>query len=98
VIDRGTPAASALGDAPHRVLARWPIRKGDRYDGHHHDRSNRASPDESDEEDRARRAGFYLPTFVTSIPALALYGSVHNPDYVIGPGPDTGVLWGGPSK
>jgi hypothetical protein len=31
--------------------------------------------------------GFYLLTFVTSIPALALYGSVHNPDYVIGPGP-----------
>jgi hypothetical protein len=38
--------------------------------------------------------GFYLVTFI-SIPTLALYGAVHSPDYVVGPGPDTGVLWGG---
>ena len=37
---------------------------------------------------------FYLLTFV-SIPTLALYAPVHNPNYVVGPGPDTGVLFGG---
>jgi hypothetical protein len=36
----------------------------------------------------------YLLTFV-SIPTLGLYGSVHDPNYVLGPGPDTGVLVGG---
>jgi Domain of unknown function (DUF4386) len=40
--------------------------------------------------------GFYLITFVTSIPALALYGPVLNdPNYIVGPGADTRVLWGG---
>jgi hypothetical protein len=37
---------------------------------------------------------FYLLTFV-SIPTLALYGPVHDPKYIVGPGPDTGVLLGG---
>src|ERR671927_127496 len=36
----------------------------------------------------------YLLTFV-SIPTLALYGPVHDPNYIVGPGPDTGVLLGG---
>jgi hypothetical protein len=36
----------------------------------------------------------YLLTFV-SIPTLSLYGPVHDPNYVIGPGPDTAVLFGG---
>ena len=36
----------------------------------------------------------YLLTFV-SIPTLALYGRVHGPNYVLGPGPDTAVLVGG---
>jgi Domain of unknown function (DUF4386) len=36
----------------------------------------------------------YLLTFV-SIPTLALYGPVHDPNYVIGPGPDSSVLIGG---
>ena len=36
----------------------------------------------------------YLLTFV-SIPTLALYGSVHGPNYIIGPGPDTAVIIGG---
>jgi hypothetical protein len=36
----------------------------------------------------------YLLTFV-SIPTLALYGSVHDPNYIVGPGPDTAVLVGG---
>ena len=36
----------------------------------------------------------YLLTFV-SIPTLALYGSVHDPNYILGPGPDTAVLLGG---
>lgn len=36
----------------------------------------------------------YLLTFV-SIPTLALYGPVHDPKYVVGAGPDTGVLLGG---
>lgn len=37
---------------------------------------------------------FYLLTFV-SVPVLALYGPVHDPGYVTGPGPDTGVVVGG---
>jgi hypothetical protein len=36
----------------------------------------------------------YLLTFV-SIPTLALYGSVHDPNFIVGPGPDTPVLLGG---
>src|SRR6185437_1454507 len=37
----------------------------------------------------------YLLTFV-SIPTLALYDQVrHNPTYILGPGPDTAVLFGG---
>ena len=36
----------------------------------------------------------YLLTFV-SIPTLALYGPVHDPNYILGPGPDTGVFVGG---
>jgi hypothetical protein len=37
---------------------------------------------------------FYLVTFI-SIPTLVLYGPVHDPGYIVGPGADTGVLWGG---
>jgi hypothetical protein len=36
----------------------------------------------------------YLLTFA-SIPTLALYGPVHNPNYIVGPGPDTSVIFGG---
>jgi hypothetical protein len=36
----------------------------------------------------------YLLTFV-SIPTLALYGPVHDPNYIVGPGPDTAVIFGG---
>jgi hypothetical protein len=36
---------------------------------------------------------FYLLTFV-SIPTLSLYSSVHDPNYIIGPGPDTNVFIG----
>ena len=36
---------------------------------------------------------FYLLTFL-SIPTLALYGPVHDPNYIVGPGPDTSVLIG----
>jgi hypothetical protein len=36
----------------------------------------------------------YLLTFV-SIPTLALYGSIHDPNYIVGPGPDTAVIVGG---
>jgi hypothetical protein len=43
----------------------------------------------------ARVAGaLYLLTFV-SIPTLALYRPVHDPKYIVGPGPDTGVFFGG---
>ena len=35
----------------------------------------------------------YLLTFI-SIPTLALYGPVHASKYILGPGPDTGVLLG----
>lgn len=37
---------------------------------------------------------FYLLTFV-SIPTLALYGSVHEANYIIGSGPDTALIVGG---
>jgi hypothetical protein len=37
---------------------------------------------------------FYLLTFV-SIPTLGLYVPVHDPNYILGPGPDTAVLVGG---
>jgi hypothetical protein len=36
---------------------------------------------------------FYLLTFV-SIPTLFLYIPVHDPNYIVGPGPDTGVIVG----
>src|SRR2546426_3845809 len=36
----------------------------------------------------------YLLPFV-SIPTLALYGPVRDPNYIVGPGPDSGVLFGG---
>jgi Domain of unknown function (DUF4386) len=36
----------------------------------------------------------YLLTFV-SIPTLALYGQVHDPNYIVGPGPDTPIIIGG---
>jgi len=37
---------------------------------------------------------FYLLTFV-SIPTLALYTSVRDPNFIVGPGPDTSVFVGG---
>ena len=37
---------------------------------------------------------FYLLTFV-SIPQFALYATVRDPNYIVGPGPDTGVIIGG---
>jgi hypothetical protein len=39
----------------------------------------------------------YLLTFV-SISTLALYGAVHDRNYILGPGPDTAVLVGGISE
>lgn len=36
----------------------------------------------------------YLLTFV-SIPTIALYGSIHEPNYIVGPGPDTAIIIGG---
>jgi hypothetical protein len=38
--------------------------------------------------------GLYLVTFA-SIPTLALYGPVRDPNYIIGPGPDTAAIVGG---
>ena len=37
---------------------------------------------------------FYLLTFI-SIPTLALYAPARDPNFIVGPGPDTGVLFGG---
>ena len=37
----------------------------------------------------------YLLTFVSMLPTLALYGSVHDPNYILSPGPDAPVLVGG---
>jgi hypothetical protein len=50
-------------------------------------------------KDSLRKTGLvagalYLLTFV-SIPTLALYRSVHDPNYILGPGPDTAVIVGG---
>lgn len=43
----------------------------------------------------ARAAGaLYVLTFV-SIPTLALYSSIHQPNYIVGSGPDTAVFIGG---
>ncbi|PSR54504.1 DUF4386 domain-containing protein [Adhaeribacter arboris] len=36
----------------------------------------------------------YLLTFV-SIPTLALYSAIHQPNYIVGDGPDTAVIFGG---
>ena len=36
----------------------------------------------------------YLLTFV-SIPTLFLYVPMHDPKYIVGPSPDTGVIFGG---
>ena len=36
----------------------------------------------------------YVLTFV-SIPTAALYSPIHDPNYIVGPGPDTGVIFGG---
>ena len=36
---------------------------------------------------------FYLLSFI-SMPTLVLYSAVHAPGYIVGPGPDTGVLVG----
>jgi hypothetical protein len=36
----------------------------------------------------------YLLTFI-SIPTLALYGPVRDPNYIVGPGPGTPVIFGG---
>lgn len=37
---------------------------------------------------------FYLLSFA-SVPTLALYAPVRGANYIVGPGPDTGVIWGG---
>src|SRR5450432_3298507 len=36
----------------------------------------------------------YLLTFI-SIPTLALYAPVHDPNYIVGPGPDPALILGG---
>jgi Domain of unknown function (DUF4386) len=39
---------------------------------------------------------FYIATFLFSIPALAFYGdAIDDPNWVLGVGNDSGVLWGG---
>ncbi|GIF23551.1 hypothetical protein BJ973_004160 [Actinoplanes tereljensis] len=35
----------------------------------------------------------YLLSFV-SVPTLGLYAPIRDPNFVVGPGPDTGVIWG----
>jgi hypothetical protein len=40
------------------------------------------------------RGVFYLLTFV-SVPQFVLYALVRDPYYIVGPGPDTGVIVGG---
>ena len=36
----------------------------------------------------------YLITFL-ALPAAALYGPVRDPNYIVGPGPDSGIIFGG---
>ena len=52
-----------------------------------------ASPMASTRKSSLAAGILYLLTFV-SIPTLALYGPVHEPNYLVGPGPDTPVLIG----
>src|ERR1051326_972368 len=40
-------------------------------------------------------AGLLYLLTVVSIPTLALYGPVHDPSYIVGPGPDTAIIVGG---
>ncbi len=49
--------------------------------------------DESTRKTALAAGVLYLLTFV-SIPTLALYGAIHDPNYIVGPGPDTSVLIG----
>ena len=63
-------------------------------------KTTRAGPLQGDRQMSPRRktalvAGvLYLLTFI-SIPTLFLYGPVHDPKYIVGPGPDTAVIFGG---
>jgi hypothetical protein len=53
------------------------------------------APSTSPRKTAAVAGALYLVTFVSSIPAVALIGPVlSDPEYVIGPGSDTQVLWG----
>jgi len=52
------------------------------------------SPRDSLRRTAAIAGAFYVLTFV-SIPTLALYGRVHEPDYIVGAGPDLPVAVGG---
>jgi hypothetical protein len=46
-------------------------------------------------KDSARRGGFYLITFISSIPAVFLLDPVLNDsNYIVSSGADTRVLWG----
>ena len=59
----------------------------------------RARPTERPAMDPLRRTALlagalYVLTFI-SIPVLGLYGPVHDPLYVVGPGPNDGVVYGG---
>lgn len=61
--------------------------------------TNRTTPPRRVPMDSMRKTALiagalYLLTFV-SIPTLALYGAVHEPNYIVGPGPDTAAIFGG---
>ncbi|MFC6080503.1 DUF4386 domain-containing protein [Sphaerisporangium aureirubrum] len=59
-------------------------------------RTTKRAPMDSTRRNALAAGVLYLITIVTSIPALLLYAPVLNdPDFIVGPGPDTGVLWGG---
>ena len=59
------------------------------------DSNRQAAPKMTSLRKIALAAGvLYLLTFV-SIPTAALYAPIQNPNYIAGPGPDTGVILGG---
>ena len=56
--------------------------------------AKRRIPMDSSRKTSLTAGALYLLTFV-SIPTLILYESVREPNYIIGPGPDTAALFGG---
>jgi hypothetical protein len=51
------------------------------------------TPDRSFRKNSLAAGVLYVLTFV-SVPSFALYAALRDPNYIVGPGPDTPALWG----